>query len=401
MSITLIVDQTTGAFISPAGVIAGNALALTTGTLAQFAATTSLQLKTLISDETGSGALVFATSPTLVTPDLGVATATSITGAGLGIAASGANSIIFSTNGTAHWTITSGGNLNNSNSESIRVGGVFTSASNGSAASPTYAWSGETTMGMYRVGSAEVGFATNSVQKFGADTTGFYFGATAGKLRWSHTDSNVDQIIFWDDSAGGYVGLSLTGLTISGTTLTVDAATTSAAGVGELATSAETLGGQSTALLVTPSGLGAYNLGTQLTTVGNVGAGEDDLCSFTIPANTLSVNGQSIRVRATGQIASGQTGVVKIYFGATSISSGSLAGPERWAFDAIILRTGAATQRIFVLQTFPDNGVTQNGYTTAAETLSGSVTLKITGESTIAPVNNDVTLNLAKATFEQ
>jgi len=41
------------------------------GTLAQHAATTSLELKTLISDETGSGSLVFATSPTLVTPALG------------------------------------------------------------------------------------------------------------------------------------------------------------------------------------------------------------------------------------------------------------------------------------------------------------------------------------------
>jgi hypothetical protein len=41
---------------------------------------TSLELKTGCSDETGSGALVFATSPTLVTPTLGVATATSING---------------------------------------------------------------------------------------------------------------------------------------------------------------------------------------------------------------------------------------------------------------------------------------------------------------------------------
>ncbi len=41
------------------------------GTLGQFAATTSLQLAGVISDETGSGALVFATSPTLVTPALG------------------------------------------------------------------------------------------------------------------------------------------------------------------------------------------------------------------------------------------------------------------------------------------------------------------------------------------
>jgi hypothetical protein len=41
------------------------------GTLAQHAATTSLELRTLISDETGTGSLVFATSPTLVTPALG------------------------------------------------------------------------------------------------------------------------------------------------------------------------------------------------------------------------------------------------------------------------------------------------------------------------------------------
>ena len=53
-------------------------MATTGGTLAQFAATTSSQLAGVISDETGSGALVFATSPTLVTPTLGVASATSI-----------------------------------------------------------------------------------------------------------------------------------------------------------------------------------------------------------------------------------------------------------------------------------------------------------------------------------
>jgi hypothetical protein len=39
--------------------------------LSQFAATTSAQLAGVISDETGSGALVFANSPTLVTPALG------------------------------------------------------------------------------------------------------------------------------------------------------------------------------------------------------------------------------------------------------------------------------------------------------------------------------------------
>jgi hypothetical protein len=57
-------------------------LGLTASPLSQFAATTSSQLAGVISDETGSGALVFATSPTLVTPALGNATATTINASG-------------------------------------------------------------------------------------------------------------------------------------------------------------------------------------------------------------------------------------------------------------------------------------------------------------------------------
>lgn len=53
-------------------------LALTSNNLGAFAATTSAQLAGVMSDETGSGLVVFATSPTLVTPTLGVASATSI-----------------------------------------------------------------------------------------------------------------------------------------------------------------------------------------------------------------------------------------------------------------------------------------------------------------------------------
>lgn len=49
--------------------------------IATFLATpSSANLATAVTDETGSGLLVFATSPTLVTPTLGVATATSLNG---------------------------------------------------------------------------------------------------------------------------------------------------------------------------------------------------------------------------------------------------------------------------------------------------------------------------------
>lgn len=75
---------------------AGGTIAYAGGTLAQFAATTSAELRGVITDETGTGLLVFATSPALVTPDLGVPSAITLTNAtGLpvstGISGLGAN----------------------------------------------------------------------------------------------------------------------------------------------------------------------------------------------------------------------------------------------------------------------------------------------------------------------
>jgi uncharacterized membrane protein YdcZ (DUF606 family) len=53
-------------------------VALTNNKLDAFASTTSAELAGVISDETGTGALVFANTPTLVTPNIGAATGTSL-----------------------------------------------------------------------------------------------------------------------------------------------------------------------------------------------------------------------------------------------------------------------------------------------------------------------------------
>lgn len=65
----------TSATITPA---VGSITGLGTGVAAFLATPSSVNLATAITDETGSGALVFATSPALVTPALGVATGTSL-----------------------------------------------------------------------------------------------------------------------------------------------------------------------------------------------------------------------------------------------------------------------------------------------------------------------------------
>jgi hypothetical protein len=69
----------TGTDASSVAFSAGGTVAYVANKLSVFAATSSAELAGVISDETGTGALVFSNTPTLVTPVLGAATATSIT----------------------------------------------------------------------------------------------------------------------------------------------------------------------------------------------------------------------------------------------------------------------------------------------------------------------------------
>lgn len=73
----------TGTDSSSVNFAAGGTVAYTGTGLQQFASTTSAQLAGVLSDETGSGSVVFGTSPTIGTPTISGGTHTGITGLGI------------------------------------------------------------------------------------------------------------------------------------------------------------------------------------------------------------------------------------------------------------------------------------------------------------------------------
>lgn len=137
------------------------------------------------------------------------------------------------------------------------------------------------------------------------------------------------------------------------------------------------------------------NLKSNVTDAGNVGAGEDDLMTYTIPAGLLITNGDYLEFTMTFTFAANANNKqVKIYYGGTTIyASGAQAQNDgMMQVKGSIIRTGATTQRITFDQ---DNNTTLftdvAGYTTAGETLSGTVILKATGEATS---NDDIVQRL-------
>lgn len=85
--------------------------------------------------------------------------------------------------------------------------------------------------------------------------------------------------------------------------------------------------------------------------VGNVGTGEDTLLTYTIPANVLATDYDSITFEIAGVLAGNTNGkVVKIKYGGTTLvtsTSMNSAGHTTFRAYGTILRTGSNAQNIF------------------------------------------------------
>ncbi len=126
------------------------------------------------------------------------------------------------------------------------------------------------------------------------------------------------------------------------------------------------------------------NLTTNVTTVGNVTTGVDDLMTYSIPAGTLSTDGDYIEFTMSFVFAgNANSKQIQVLFGGTTIyaSGAQLQNGGAMEIRGTIIKTGAATQRITFQQ---GNNTTlfadYANYVTAGETLSGAITLKATGE---------------------
>lgn len=110
------------------------------------------------------------------------------------------------------------------------------------------------------------------------------------------------------------------------------------------------------------------------------------LASYSVPASTLAVNGQKLRITIRGTTAVA-AGLPNIKFGATVVHTVSIPTTLDWNVVIEIVRTGAATQISHSHHTESANNtrqapVTYQNRATPAETLSGAITLDFRGSVT-------------------
>lgn len=124
-----------------------------------------------------------------------------------------------------------------------------------------------------------------------------------------------------------------------------------------------------------------------------VGTSEETLDSFVLPADTLAVDGETLRMRIYLQTAAnGNNKTVAIKFGGTTVGAFTgVSNNNTLTFEIDIVRVGATAQLGFVSGQFsPDNGAIGQAHSVPAETLSGPVTIAVDG--TTASQAGDLTL---------
>lgn len=134
---------------------------------------------------------------------------------------------------------------------------------------------------------------------------------------------------------------------------------------------------------------------SQINSVGNVGVGENNLHSFSVPSSGFAANGDSFEVKCSGTFAANANNKrVKLKFGAiTLFDTTALAfNTGDWEISARIFRTSTTTGKSVVTWTCNNATLTTTtDYQSWAFNFLTSNTLVVTGEAT---ANNDIVQEL-------
>lgn len=130
---------------------------------------------------------------------------------------------------------------------------------------------------------------------------------------------------------------------------------------------------------------------SQYITVGNVGAGEDDLMSFTLPANALDADGKGLRIKAFGAGNTVDNATLKFHFGGESATLAGGATVQTWSVDVILIRDGSSSQRYSYLGNRGSTMFFNVLAETASETDTAAIVIKFTGENTSDASDDAVT----------
>lgn len=132
-----------------------------------------------------------------------------------------------------------------------------------------------------------------------------------------------------------------------------------------------------------------------LTSVGNITTGEDDLMSYTVPASLLSVNTDEIIWLFSGYTANNANAkTLKVYAGGTLLATATLPisiSPTGYFQGVVVIsRTGSSTQRANGEVEYWTSATAKSSVRIATAltlTDTSTITLKLTGEAT---ATNDI-----------
>lgn len=138
-------------------------------------------------------------------------------------------------------------------------------------------------------------------------------------------------------------------------------------------------------LLTYPNG-GFHAMGMIYGTSASVATGggttEQTLATYSLPANALDAAGRRIRVHTAFHMATnGNNKTIKLYFGGSSISSGTLTDSNKNGVATLdIVKSGASTQIVSGTMQHDTTMITPYVNASGSDTDTAAITIKMTGQ---------------------